>query len=148
MFRCIDEDSDITIDEVESAKLPITAMCAVSSALEQASTFIGRISQASFTSFPSTATDATAADSSSETPSKKKRTEAVLSSAAAGSFSSQDVARSLAHLSASLESISEHIVKAKALAMEEDSSSLSVFSSQEALGWCYYSTCICLWQYE
>ena len=135
---CVDEDTDISIDEIESAKLPITAMCAVSSALEQASTFIGRISQASFTSFPTVAPAApTAAELSSETPSKKKRTEESLSGTAVTStFSSQDVSRSLAHLSASLDGISEHIVKAKSLALSEDSSSLSVFSAQEALGEC------------
>lgn len=135
MLRCVDEDRDIAIDKVESAKMPITAMCAVSSALEQASTFIGRISQASFTSFPAAAS--TTADVSSEMPSKKKRTEASLvSTAAAGTLSSQDVARSLSHLSASLERISEHIVSARALALSEGSASLSVFSAQEALGGC------------
>lgn len=134
---CVDEDTDISIDEIESAKLPITAMCAVSSALEQASTFIGRISQASFTSFPSAPAAPAAAELSSETPSKKKRTEESLSGTAVTStFSSQDVSRSLAHLSASLDGISEHIVKAKSLALSEDSSSLSVFSAQEALGEC------------
>jgi hypothetical protein len=118
-------------------------MCAVSSALEQASTYIGRISQASFTRFPTA--DPAAADNASETPSKKKRTEASLPTAAAGTFSSQDVARSLAHVSASLEVVSGHIVKAKALALEEDRSLLSVFSAQEALGECCYSTCSCFW---
>lgn len=121
--------------------MPLTAMCAVSSALERASTYIGRISQASFTSFPAAA--ATTADVTSETPSKKKRTEASLvSNAAAGTLSSQDVARSLSHLSSSLQGISEHIVNARALALSEASSSLSVFSAQETLGECSDITCI------
>ena len=135
-IRCLDEDSEITIDEGEVAKLPITVISAVSVALEKASTYIGRISQASFTSFSAPATCAGAADSSSEASSKKSRTETSSTGAAGtGTFSCQDVTRSLAHLSASLESLSEHIVKSKALALSgEDSSSLSVFTAQEALG--------------